>query len=464
MSEIDDLRAENAELKKQLAALLEEVRDLREQLNRNSRNSSQPPSADAPSAPARVSKPKSGRKPGGQPGHKDHQLKLVPVSSVTKLIQVRPSHCGGCGHRLHGDDPSPRRHQVRELPVTEPLVFEWQLHELRCSGCGVHTRAALPPGVPRGSFGPRLIAAVALMSGGYRMTKRLIVNLMGDLFGVSMALGSVTTCERTASESIAPAVDAARDYVQSQAVKHADESSWAQGPSRSKAWLWVASTPLVTVFLIAASRGTDVAIALLGKAAGILISDRWCAYSWWPLRHRQLCWAHIKRHFQAFVEVGGEAGHLGEMLLLAEKQLFTEWHRVRDGTLAFSSFGVYASRLRGEVRTLLWRGARCGHKKTATTCTELLKHETALWTFSRLKGIEPTNNAGERAIRPGVILRKLTFGTHSVNGSRFVERILSVVYTLKQQNRKPLEFLTQCVEAHLGFPGTITGSLLPARA
>lgn len=385
---------------------------------------------------------------------------MAPRELVRKSTTVKPKACRKCGSALDGDDPDPHPHQVWEWPEVQPDVFEWLLHELTCKRCGARTRAKLPPGVPRSGFGPRLVGVVALLSGAYRLSKRLIVDLLGNLMGVPMSLGSVSACEQIASEAVAKPVQEARDYVKQQGVKHADESSWFEGPRRAKVWLWTATTSLVTVFLIRASRGKDVAHDILGKVFGVLVSDRWCGYAWWPLRWRQFCWAHIKRHFQAMAECTGEAKAIGDGLLVLEERLFELWHRVRDGTLKRNSFKAYASRIRVEVRALLRRGVHCGHKKTATTCAELLKSEPAMWTFVRLAGVEPTNNHGERAIRPGVIWRKLSFGTNSRWGSRFVERMLSVVQTLKQQDRNAFTFVTDCVAAHMrGQP--ITGSLLP---
>ena len=293
------------------------------------------------------------------------------------------------------------------------------------------------------------------------MSKRLTVALLATLHGIPISLGSITASEKMASKAVAEPVAAAQKYIREQGVKHADESSWFEGASRSKVWLWVASCPQVTVFLIRASRGADIAREILGEVFGVLVSDRWSGYNWWPLAWRQVCWAHIKRHYQSFVDTQDpEAQSIGRSLLRHEKRLFTMWHRVRDGTLKRSSFQTYVSVIRRRVRKLLERGEQCLHDKTAGTCRELLEVEQAMWTFARVEGVEPTNNHGERAIRPGVILRKLTFGTHSAEGSRFVERMLSVVQTLRQQDRNALAFVTECVRSHMAGQKT-TASLLP---
>jgi transposase len=448
-----------SELEKKFEAALAEIAELRERLNQNSQNSSKPPSSDPPNAPLRPGKRRTGRKPGGQPGHPAHFRALVPDEKVI-AVPVKPDECNNCGHPLTGSDSNPLLHQVVEVPKVEPEVTEYQLHCLTCPKCKHKTLAQLPDGVPTGHFGPRLIASVAFLSGAFRLSKRLVQNLVCELLGVEMSLGSIIACERAASHSLAEPVEKAREYVKKQGVKHADESSWFEGATRAKVWLWVATTQLVTVFLIRASRGTEVAHEMLGSVLGVLVSDRWCAYNWWPLEWRQLCWSHIKRHFQAFEDAGGKAGAIGTALLVEEKNLFHDWHRVRDGTLQRSTFRKYVARIRWRVQTLLEQGSRCNHSKTAGTCRELLKLEPAMWTFARIAGVEPTNNSGERAIRPGVIWRKLCFGTHSVEGSRFVERMLSVVYSLKQQKRNALDFVTACVQASLN--DRKPESLLPA--
>jgi transposase len=458
--EIAELKTEVARLNSLVAELQAKLAEMQELLRQNSQNSSRPPSSDPPGVSAMPRKRKRGRKPGGQPGHKGHRRRFLSVEE-RNVHDVRPERCKKCGARLKGNDPHPHRHQVVEAPEPKPEVEEWRLHALDCGDCGETTRAELPPGVPRGGYGPRLVAIIALLSGAFRLSKRQTVELLANLYGVPISLGSITACQQIASEAVVKPVQEAREFVKEQAIKHADESSWREGPTRSKVWLWTVTTPLVTVFLICGSRGKDIAQKMLGKFLGVLVSDRWCAYSWWPLKWRQLCWAHIRRHFKAMSECKGEAKEIGEKLLVLERRLFELWHRIRDGTLVRSSFRVYVSHIRVEMRALLRRGSQCSHRKTSTTCSELLKLEPAMWTFTRMDCVEPTNNSGERAIRPGVIWRKLCFGTHSRWGSRFVERMLSVVYTLHQQHRSPLGFLTDCVSARMKRQ-PVTASLLPS--
>lgn len=438
-----------------LLALVRRVAALEARLGQTSQNSSRPPSSDPPAAP-HPRRPPSGRRPGGQPGHPGHSRPLVPVVQVQAVVPVKPTHCGRCGVRLHGTDPTPWRHQVTEVPKVSPVVTEYQLHTLACR-CGATTRAALPPGVPARAFGPRLQALVAVCTGVYRLSRRTTTGLLQDLFGVDLALGSVTACEQAASQALAAPMAAAHAHVQRQPVAHVDETGWREG--RHRAWLWVAATTGVTVFLVHARRGAVAAQALLGTFVGILTSDRWTAYTHWPVRSRQLCWAHLRRHFTAFAEVPGSPGRLGRALLAETDQLFAWWHRVRDGTLARASFRSYVSPLRRRVAALLWLGSRCRHAPTAATCRQIRLLAPALWTFVRVPGVEPTNNAAERALRPGVLWRKGSFGSHSPAGSRFAERMLTVAATLKQQRRNVVDYVTlACAAALRNDPAP---SLLP---
>ena len=186
---------------------------------------------------------------------------------------------------------------------------------------------------------------------------------------------------------------------------------------------------------------------------GVISSGRYSAYSFLPLSQRQICWAHLRRDFQKMVDRGGESKALGEILSALTDQMFSWWHRVRDGTLKRTSFQRYL--VDHKVRMHLWMGSQCAHAKTARTCQEILAVEEALWTFVGQAEVEPTNNAAEHALRHGVLWRKSSFGTHSEAGSRFVERVMTVVTTLRQQNRPVLTYLTQAGQAAGG------GSRLP---
>src|SRR5688572_17696903 len=455
---IGTLEARLSTLASMVEALQEQNRALQEQLNHTSRNSSRPPSSDPPQC-ARPKRPRSQRRRGGQAGHRGHTRTLIPVEEVDEIVVLKPDQCAGCHARLTGDDPTPFRHQVLEIPPIQPVVTEYQWHQLSCPACGETTRAPWPKGVPSGTYGPRVHATVALCTGPYRLSKRSAQQMMEAVFRVPMSVGTISQSEKTTTAVIAEPVEEARDYVEAQRVAHLDETSWREGGKR--AWLWVAVTSLVSVFVIRLSRGGQVARELLGEGfSGILVTDRYSAYNWYPVRWRQLCWSHLLRDFEVIRGRGGTSEAIGEALLKQAHQMFSWWHRVRDGTLKRSTFRSYMTPLRREVERLLEAGSQCGVAKTEGTCREILKRREALWTFGQVEGVEPTNNTAERSIRPGVQWRKGSFGTQSAAGSHFVESMMTVVATLKQQNRNVLDYLIAAHEAALR--GESAPSLLPA--
>jgi transposase len=437
-----------------IAQLEREVHDLRHRLGLNATNSSRPPSTDPPAFKRAPPRAPSGRPKGAQPGH---ELRIRPPLPPTRTVALKPRQCRSCGHGLQGDDPVPLRHQVIDLPPITPVVTEYQLHRLACPRCGTSTCAALPDGVPAGQYAPRLQAMLALLTGAYRLSKRQVEELCGDVLGVPISAGQVCALEQQTAQALDPVVEPLRAYVQEQPA-HVDETGWRQGGQR--AWLWVVVTSLVTVFHVATSRSAAVARQLLGAGGRwVRISDRFSAYNWLPVRQRQLCWAHLVRDFQAMVDRGKEGAPVGRLLLGWAECVFALWYRVRDGTLSRATFQKYLGPLRECVRDDLEAGAVCGCAKTAAVCRELLKVEPALWTFARVEGVEPTNNAAERALRHAVQWRKVSYGTKSAAGSQFVGNVLSVVATCRQQGRNVLEYVTGCCEAALR--GAEPPSLVP---
>jgi hypothetical protein len=463
------------QLEKHLKELQETNEKISEKVNQNSQNSNNPPTSE----PLNVEIPKKkkklgGKKRGGQIGHKGHSRFLYSEEKCKEIIEHHPDSCKCCGEKLRGIDPNPYRHQIVEIPPIVLEIVEHRLHERVCDNCGQKTRAILPPEVERSGYGERVVALVSLMSGMYRHSHRMVVSALSDYFGLKIGLGTVSRLRNQGSEAVSIAVEEAKVYVQSQRIVGADETGFKQGnadgknPEGKKAWLWMAVTPLVTLFQVMLARSTEAAQSLLGeKFSGILNSDRYNAYNWLNVSQRQLCWAHLKREFTKISERKGVSRQLGRDLLAQQKRLFRLWSKVRDGTLSFENFQAAVLPLRERLKKLLQQGAdyQIAHREktplahTVRTCRQLLKVEPALWLFVAVEGLEPTNNAAERAIRPAVLWRKNSFGSQSEEGSVFVSRMLTVITSLRSQNRNILEFMTDAVRANR--KGTTPPSLLP---
>jgi transposase len=384
---------------------------------------------------------------------------------VDVVVDHWPGTCVGCALPLAVATPTALAtyvaHQVIELPPLRAVVTEHRLHRVACPACGGTTRATLPAEVPTGAFGPRMQATVATLKGRFRLSCREVVELSDTVLEAPLSVGSVATlCQATSDALTIPVAEAIATLSQATVV-NADETPWKQGKARP--WLWVAVTTLVTVFRIATSRSSQVIKDLLGEDyAGTLGTDRYAGYAWLDVAYRQVCWAHLTRDFQALVDRGGPAASLGRTALALVHQLFTLWHQFGAGTLDRVELQAGVGRVEDALATLLHAGQDNPDPQVAGLCRALLRLWPALWTFAEVAGVEPTNNAAERALRPAVLWRKSSFGTRSAHGARFVERLLTVSATCKQHGRSVFAYLTDvCTAAQRGQPSP---SLLPVIA
>jgi transposase len=289
---------------------------------------------------------------------------------------------------------------------------------------------------------------------------RGVARLLGDLFGLPISPGAVCDLQHHTAAALAPVAAAAHAHVVGKPA-NVDETGWRQG--RKRAWLWVAVTACVTAFLIRLSRGRTVLAELIPGTPGVLTTDRYPAYHHLSTDRRQVCWAHLRRDFQAMIDRGNDGTPIGRQLLALADDLLGQWKRVRDGTLTHGRFvSHHLGGIRAGVYVRLRRGRECRCAKTAGVCRELLARVDALYTFAAVPGVEPTNNAAERALRHAVCWRKTSYGTDSATGSRFVERVLTVVASCRQQGRDVLAFLTDAIQA--ARTGGTAPSLIPAPA
>lgn len=443
--QLDDAQALLAQQQEQLAQLQQQLANATARLNTNSSNSSLPPSSDRfhhkRRPPASPDQPR--KKRGGQPGHPRHQRLLVPLAQVREVIPCLPTACRRCGKPLSGTDTDPLRHQVAELPVVVPDVVEYHLHRLRCPCCHTSTCGTPPPEV-QGPFGPRLEATLALLAGKYRLGLRPVVALAESLWGLNLSPGMVSNLrQQTAEALLFPWVELGL-HVRTQNV-NIDETGWRE--SKKRMYLWAAVTPLVAFYRITQGRTAQAAQKLLGaEYSAVATCDRLKSYGW--IKRLQWCWSHLRRDFQAMIDRGNSGKAIGESLLEQSNQLFHLWHQLGKGDLSRRQFRKAIQPVREAVRRTLLLGKTCGCRKTAGTCKELLEHEEWLWTFVEVEGVEPTNNEAERAERAGVLWRKTSGGTDSEQGSRFVERVLSVVETCRRQGKSALEYLKGCIESY----------------
>jgi transposase len=452
-----ELSAQNARLAEQVERLTERVArqderiaELERRLKRNSRNSSTPPSQDPPGAPERKRPERSGRAQGAQPGHPGRGRGLAPIEAVDELIDHWPDRCG-CGHRFGEAEREPvglpARHQVWELPEISVRVTEHRLNRLRCPDCGQRAGAELPAEVPHGAFGPCLEAAIASLAVRNRVSRRDTVELLGELFGCPLSAGTVDAILGRAGDALDPAYEELLAHVRGAAAINVDETGWRlRGKRRT---LWGAVSARAAVFRIAPDRHEREAAALLGEDFdGVVGSDRWWAYRGFDPARRQLCWSHLIRDFRAHSEGLGAQQQFGEQGLELARRLFCAWDEFQhDGDRR--KLRRQVAPLKRELRALLERGSKGKrHKLVRGFSKNLLKVWPALWTFTEIAGVEPTNNRAERGLRGAVIHRKLSLGSQSERGERTVERLLSVAQTCRLQRRSLFAYLTDALAAN----------------
>lgn len=437
---IDALEVENAEL--------------RRRLGENSSNSSKPPSSDAPKdRTARHGDPPSGKRPGGQPGHKGSKRTLLPASEVNSVNNFHPPHCRRCARGLPKQrDTDPVRHQVWDLPKVEPIVDEYRLHHATCEVCGETTCATLPEGVPQGAFGPGVLALATMLVADGHMSRRKVVGVLRDAFGIDISLGALSESEAIVSAAVAPAVEEARVHALAEKAKHVDATTWRQAGAYKA--LWVMATATVTVFTIACDATRDTLRTWITRVCGVLVTDRGSQFGFWAMTRRQICWAHLIRKYAAFSEHKGRVGEIGRDLLFWSRILIHSYHRVRDGTCPRAGLQRASIKIRVAVERLLEEGRDLSVKGVSGSCRDILDHREAMWRFVDDPAVEPTNNHGERELRGLVTWRKSSFGSQSERGNMFAANLKSVIQTCRKQRRNVLTYLRSAVHAALHHQST----------
>lgn len=438
------------QLTRQVAKQGEEIAELKRRLNRNSRNSSTPPSQDPPGAPERKRPDPSGRSQGAQLGHRGKGRRLLPIEAVDRVVDHWPGRCG-CGHCFADTDEEagePARRQVTELPEIAVHVTEHRLHRRLCPDCGEATRAELPPDVPAGAFGPRMEAAVATLAIRNRVSRRDTVELMGELFGARLASGTADAILARAGEALSEPYEDLLARIRSAPALNVDETGWKlRGAKRT---LWGAVAPQAAVFRIAPDRHEREAEALLGESfEGIVGSDRWWAYRGFDPNRRQACWSHLIRDLTAHSEGLAAQKEFGEAGLDIARRLFSAWEEFQEHGDR-SRLKREVAPLKQELKALLERGSKGRRNKlTWGFSKNLLKIWPALWTFTEVEGVEPTNNRAERALRGPVIHRKLSLGSQSERGEVTTQRLLSASVTCRLQGRSLFAYLADVLAARV---------------
>ncbi len=457
--QIAEQQKQIADAARQIADAEKQIADLERQLalhKQNSTNSSKPPSSDglAGEPRQRGRRKKSRRKAGGQPGHRGAHRPLLPLSQVNEIRPVLPPQCQRCGHtlptQLDGVQTTgePQRHQVTELPPIQARTIEYQCHRVVCPECGESTRAALPEEA-QGRFGPQLTALIAYLTVVCRMPRRVVEALLGQVLEIDISLGSTQKCWEEASQAVAAPCQELEQQLKDEPVLNVDETGWRTNGAKRFLWAFVAAR--YVVYTVAATRGSQVLVGLLGAVfQGVLCSDRFSAYLKYHSGTAQFCWAHLKRNLLGIVEFTKSSAveRFCRDALALHARLFRLWHKFCGGQIDRRQLLLRSIPIQKRIFALAERHLDSPHGEVRNLARALFEHNGRLFTFLEHEGVEPTNNSAERALRTGVQWRKICFGNRSAQGELATSRLLTVAETCDLQRLNILAYLSVAILCH----------------
>lgn len=438
-----ELRAakdEITQLKALLKTALDRIAELEAQINRNSKNSSKPPSTDQKSNTPENKHKK--RRP-----HSGKSRPLYPPERIDKQVDCTQDICPHCqSSQLHQLEESPFVWQQVELPQVQAVVTQFNCQKYCCKACGHRSVARLPEGILFSAFGPKLMALVATLTGRFHLAKREALSLIQDLYGIELSEGSIVNIEENVAVALKDIYARIHQYVISGIVpRHFDETSWRDSGKRR--YIWLATTASAAFYRIDPHRSQDAFFKVIGShTKQPSVTDRYGAYNALDGPH-QYCLAHLIRDFHAFAEDSGESGKIGGRIENELRNACRIQGKWRDGKITKQQRGISLAHSRRRLRELLIDGLAFGNVKLANLCDTLIDKFEHLWQFASVEGMEPTNNMAERDLRKLVLWRKKSYGTRSEKGQRFVERISSVVETIKKNGKKVLSYLEEALKA-----------------
>jgi hypothetical protein len=463
--EIEKLREQVVDRDRQIADAQKQIADLERQLaarKKNSTNSSKPPSCDGLAGTQRrrcSPRKKSGRKPGGQPGHMGQERQWVEKPDRSE--EVLPLQCQHCGTALP-QTPEERQttgaascRQIVDWPeVILPVVTEYQYPKLVCPCCHRGTRAELRSEHAH-QIGERLTAVVSYLISARKMTRRDVRATLQDLFGVDISVGSVQKAWEETADAVEAPYGEVREALATEPVLNSDETG--SRTNGEKRWVWALCSGWFVFYHIACSRGVEVLVELLGEAfAGILCSDRCPTYLSSHRGLAQFCWAHLQRTLKGIGEFAStaDAVHFARDMLPAVERLFGLWYQFRgeagscERLLTRSELIQQSVPIQKKICRLAEKYLDSDDRDVRNLARAFHVHWEKLFTFIEQEGVEPTNNVSERAMRLFVLIRKITYGNRSAKGEIALARLLTLTQTCKLQQRPLLSYLLTAVHCH----------------
>ena len=423
----------------EIARLHEKIAKLEEQLNRNSKNSSKPPSTDQKNnTPDKAKHPRSSRVGMARA--------LYPPEKIDKRVECWGENCPHCGSQyIQWNGESPELLQQAELPEIKAIITQYELQKYTCLRCRKRSIAPLPDGVPDSTFGPRLMGLLATLTGVMHLAKREAIQLIKDLYDVDIGVGSIPNVEERVAKALDPVYERIHKFIlQHGFCTYFDETGWRDKGKRH--FVWLATCQQAAVYRIDRNRSTAAFQRLIGQATwdAPAVTDRYAVYN--TFKNHQFCLAHLIREFKGYGERDGPDKSIGTAIE-NELRLSCKMHReYREGKIPLAQRNRRLGIRKKRVEYWLEDGLANGSDALAKICETLLDNFEKLWTFTRISDMEPTNNMAERDLRKLVIWRRKSYGTRSERGKRFVERITTVAQTIRKHGGNVLHFVQQTIK------------------
>ncbi len=459
----EELAALVAVQAKRIAELEAEIAELRRQLGQNSQNSSKPPSTDSPfTKPAPKSlRRKSGRKPGGQPGHPGSTLTLV--ADPNERLRHEPGQCAGCGADLAAaPEVGMERRQVFDLPPMTVRVTEHQLIARRCS-CGTTTCGAPPAGVTAPvQYGPRITAIILYLYVGQFMSKKRTAQALAELFGTPVSEGTVATMTTRAADGLDGFLDQVKDRIVESETAGFDETGLRVAGKLH--WVHCARTGRYTLITCHTKRGREGIddMGVLGRFRGVAVHDAWAPYDTYIESEHQLCCAHALRELQGVADTAPPdaqwcwATQVSDALVamqhLAADAIATGADRIDPDALA-----EQVQRYRSAAQIGLTETAARSDKpmqKHNALARRLLDRQDDYLRFTTGRRIPADNNGSERDIRMIKLRQKVSGCLRTLTGAKQFCAIRSYLSTAAKHGRNFFDTFVMLAEGQPWLPAT----------
>ena len=437
----EELEAKVYRLEELLKKALDKIARLEAQLNRNSSNSSKAPSTDQKANTSDKEKKTSRESRAGK------ARPFFPPDKIDKQVQCTQENCPHCGSaQIHLNGQPSEIVQQAELPDIKAIFTEYLLQKYGCNGCGKNSTASLPLGVPDSAFGPKLMGLLATLTGVLHVAKREAIQLIKDLYDVNMGVGSVPNIEERVTAALNPVYDRIHQFIlQRKFCTHFDETGWRDRGKRH--FVWLATCQNAAIYRIDRNRSKAAFQRLICNETwdAPAVTDRYAVYN--SFKTHQFCLAHLIREFKGYGEREGPDKTIGTALE-KELRLSCKIHgEYREGKIPLAQRNRRLGARRRRVEYWLGDGLANGSDALSKICGTLLENFEKLWTFTKIFGMEPTNNMAERDLRKLVIWRKKSYGTRSERGKKFVERVTTVTQTVRKHAGNVLHFIQQSIQS-----------------